>query len=395
MKKNLLLLAICQALMLSSISMMMSSSALVGVEIAPSEQLITLPVALIYVGVMSMLIPASLLMQKYGRRLGFTIGASCGIMAGTLASFAVYHSSFITFCIASVLLGVANSFAQFYRFAAAEVATPQYKSRAISWVLAGGLVAAFIGPSVAKYTKDVFPGPSFSFSYLFIALFCIGVVIIQVFLRVPGASSSASGEESRPLIKIVRKPTFLTAVVCAMIAYGTMNLLMIATPLAMNHQHMDFADTATVIQWHIVGMFAPSFFTGNLIHRFGVLKIMFVGAIFLLVCGIVNLFGQSYWHFLIALIFLGIGWNFLFVGGTTLLTEVYRPEEKGKVQGLNDFLVFSAVSTTALGSGYLHFVFGWEKLNQITFPAIVFAAVIITALYVSRKRGRQESSRPT
>ena len=168
-----------------------------------------------------------------------------------------------------------------------------------------------------------------------------------------------------------------------------MNILMIATPLAMHDHHMDFAQTATVIQWHIVGMFAPSFFTGNLIHRFGVLRIMFIGAIVLLLCGLINLFGQTYWHFLSALVLLGIGWNFLFVGGTTLLTEVYRPEEKGKVQGLNDFMVFSAVSATALGSGYLHYVFGWQTLNQLTFPAVIFAAVIIVMLGLSRKASQK------
>ncbi|NKB61525.1 MAG: MFS transporter [Gammaproteobacteria bacterium] len=391
MKKNLLLLAVCQALMLSSISMMMSSSALVGIEIAPTERLATLPVALIYVGVMSMLIPASLLMQKYGRRLGFAIGATFGIIGGALASIGVYQSSFTTFCIASVLLGIAHSFSQFYRFAAAEVATPDYRSRAISWVLAGGIVAAFVGPSVARFTKDVLPGPSFSFSYLFIALFCVGILMIQKILEVPRTDNESLPSEPRPLSVIVRKPTFLVAVLCAMIAYGTMNLLMIATPLAMHNQHMDFSETATVIQWHIVGMFAPSFFTGNLIHRFGVLKIMFCGAIILLLCASVNLFGQSYWHFLVALMLLGVGWNFLFVGGTTLLTEVYRPEEKGKIQGLNDFLVFSVVSATALGSGYLHFVLGWEILNKVTFPAVIFAAAIVVLLFISGKRSRQET----
>ena len=392
MKKNLLLLAMCQALMLSGISMMMSTSPLVGVEIAPTGQLATLPVALIYVAVMSMLIPASLLMQKYGRRIGFSIGAVCGILAGLLASAGVYHESFVTFCIGSILLGVANSFAQFYRFAATEVATDEYKSRAISWVLTGGLVAAFTGPSVAVWTKNVFPGVPFSFSYLCISVFCLGVLLIQWPLRIPHLGSDRSGPNRRPLGKIVAQPAFLTAVLCAMIAYGTMNLLMVATPLAMDHMHMDFSETATVIQWHIVGMFAPSFFTGSLIHRFGVLKIMFVGALMLLICGLVNLSGNSYWHFLVALFSLGIGWNFLFIGGTTLLTETYRPEEKGKVQGLNDFLVFSAVSITALGSGFLHHLLGWERLNLVTFPVIVAAAAMTIALFLYRMRVNTPSS---
>ena len=388
MKRNLFLLAMCQALMLSGISMMMSTSALVGTELAPSERLGTLPVALIYVAVMAMLIPSSLFMQKYGRRLGFAIGACAGISAGALASAGVYYESFITFCLGSILLGVANSFAQFYRFAATEVATPEYKSRAISWVLAGGLLAAFIGPYVAVITKNTFPGLPFSFSYLCISAFCLGVLLIQWPLRVPRVTQDSCAQEPRKLPEIIKQPAFITAVVCAMIAYGTMNLLMVATPLAMDHRSMNFNQTATVIQWHIVGMFAPSFFTGNLIQHFGVLRIMFIGALFLLACVIINLVGSSYWHFLSALIALGIGWNFLFIGGTTLLTETYRPQERGKVQGLNDFLVFSAVSMTALGSGYLHSLVGWEHLNQLTLPVIIIAAGLTVALSLARLRKR-------
>ena len=364
----------------------MASSALVGTQIAPTERLATLPLALSFVGVLTMLIPASLLMQRYGRRVGFALGGCSGVIAGGLAGYGIYSSSFILFCVASFLFGIASSFAQFYRFAATEVATEHYKSRAISWVLAGGLIAAFIGPTIARYTKDSLIGPSFSASYVCISLLSLGVIVIQLFLRIPKPALDMTAQPKRPLFQVFGQLTFIVAATCAMIAYGTMNLLMTATPLGMDHHGMDFAAIATVIQWHIVGMFAPSFFTGHLIHRFGVLSVMFAGAIMLVICGLISMSGGGFWYFLPALVLLGIGWNFLYIGGTTLLTEVYRPSEKGLVQGVNDFLVFSAVVATAFGSGYLHFMLGWEKLNQNTIPVVMAAAVMTACLYFYRKR---------
>ena len=301
------------------------------------------------------------------------------------SAISIYQGNFVLFCLGSGLFGIANGFSQFYRFAAAEIADDGYKSRAISWVLAGGLVAAFIGPNVARYTRDLIPEALFSASYACLALFCLGVVLVQLFLTIPPPTVEEMSGNRRPLGKVLSQPKFMVAVLCAMIAYGTMNLLMTATPLAMNQRSMPFSDTAVIIQWHIVGMFAPSFFTGSLIHRFGVLKVMFVGALLLLGCAVIVLQGQMYQHFFIALIFLGVGWNFLFVGGTTLLTEVYQPAEKGEIQGINDFFVFSATAFTALTSGYFHFLLGWEKLNLYTMPLVVFAAVIIVLLGFSTR----------
>lgn len=388
MVSNILLLAMCQALMLSAISLTMTSSALVGLEISPRESLATMPLAFCYVTVMLMLIPASLFMQRFGRKAGFFVGAICGVFAGIFAGLGIYTSNFILFCVASIFQGVAMSSAQFYRFAAAEVAMEDYKSRAISWVLAGGLIAAFLGPSIARYTRESFTGPGFSASFGSIAILSVGVLICVAFLQIPDIKIEKYDEPSRRLTAIMTLPTFIVAVLCTMIAYGSMNLLMTSTPLAMNHLHMNFNDTATVIQWHIVGMFAPSFFTGSLIHRFGVLGVMFAGTLLLIGCVLTSIYGNSYGHFLGALIVLGIGWNFLYVGGTTLLTEVYRPSEKGAVQGINDFLVFTAVAMTALGSGYIHHTIGWEKLNLLTTPVLVLSAVSIMYLGFSQKRRR-------
>ncbi len=363
----------------------MTSSALVGVKLAPDPTLATLPLGVTFVGMMLTVLPASMMMKRFGRRAGFTLGASAGFIGGIACAISIYQEIFVLFCIGSALFGVANGFAQFYRFAAAEVVEQDYKSRAISWVLAGGLVAAFIGPNVARATREMVPDALFSASYACVALFCLGVILIQLVLRIPLPSAEESSGDSRPLKYILTRPTFLVAALCAMIAYGTMNLLMVATPLAMNFRGMDFSDTALVIQWHIVGMFAPSFFTGHLIHRFGVLQIMFIGALLLLACTFVTLFGQMYLHFFVALVMLGIGWNFLFVGGTTLLTEVYLPAEKGAVQGINDFMVFSATAFTAMTSGFFYHTYGWEKLNQLTMPVICFAAAITLFLGLSRR----------
>jgi MFS family permease len=391
-KRNLLLLATCQGLMLSCTSLTIATSALVGVVLAPTPALATLPLGLAYLCIMITMIPASLLMKRYGRRVGFALGGTAGLIGGSTSALGIYHGSFTLFCAGSAIFGIANGFAQFYRFAAAEIVDEAYKSRAISWVLAGGLVAAFIGPNAANLTREMIPGALFSASYALIALFSVGVIIVQLFIRIPLPSAEETAGHKRPLKFVLTRPVFMVAVLCAMIAYGTMNLLMTATPLAMNHRGMVFGDTAIVIQWHIIGMFAPSFFTGSLIHRFGVLKIMFAGALALIGCALVALNGQLYANFFVGLMLLGIGWNFLYIGGTTLLTEVYLPAEKGAIQGINEFMVFSATAFTALSSGYLHHSLGWETLNRYTIPMVCFAACIIVLLGWQLRRRQAQTA---
>ena len=377
--------------MLSATSLTMATSALVGVALAPTPGMSTLPLGLTYLCMMATMIPGSILMRRFGRRLGFTIGGFAGAAGGLCSALGIYMDLFLLFCTGAALFGVANGFAQFYRFAATEVVEEAYKSRAISWVLAGGIVAAFIGPNVARVTREWLETAPFAASYACLVVFCLGVVFVQCFLKIPRPSAEEVSGHRRPLRQILTTPVFLVAVLSAMIAYGTMNLLMTATPLAMDMRQMPFSDTAVVVQWHIVGMFAPSFFTGNLIHRFGVLSIMFVGAVLLIGCATVVLNGEAYQHFFIALVLLGVGWNFLFVGGTTLLTEVYLPAEKGIVQGINDFMVFSATAFTALTSGYFHHLLGWERLNVSTMPVVAFAALIILMLGISQRSKRFHS----
>lgn len=387
-RKNLSLLATCQGLMLSSTSLTIATSALVGVMLAPTPALTTLPLGLTYGCMMLMMIPASLFMRRYGRRAGFTLGGCAGMVGGTISAVGIYNHSFLLFCIGSTIFGIASGFGQYYRFAAAEIVEESYKSRAISWVLLGGLVAAFVGPNAASLTRDLIPDAIFSASYAVVALFSIGIIVIQYFIRIPSPSEEEAHGHKRPLRKILTGPTFLVAALCAMVAYGTMNLLMTVTPLAMHDRQMVFGATVLVIQWHIVGMFAPSFFTGSLIDRFGVLKIMFAGAMILLACAGVALSGQLYSHFVVGLILLGVGWNFFYIGSTTLLTESYLPAEKGVVQGINEFMVFSTTTLTALSSGYLHYKLGWETLNQYTIPVVFVTACIIALLGWTRYRNQ-------
>ncbi|MFT5226643.1 MAG: MFS family permease [Polaribacter sp.] len=388
-RKNLSLLATCQGLMMSCTSLTIATSALVGVLLAPTPVLATLPLGLTYGCMMLMMIPASLFMRRYGRRAGFVLGGCAGMIGGTTSAVGIYTSSFLLFCIGSIIFGVASGFGQYYRFAATEVVDESYKSRAISWVLLGGLVAAFIGPNAASLTRDLIPDALFSASYALVALFSLCIVVTQYFIRIPSPSAEESSGHKRPLRQILTRSTFIVAALCAMVAYGTMNLLMTVTPLAMHDREMAFGATVLVIQWHIVGMFAPSFFTGSLIDRFGVLKITLAGALILVACAAVALSGQLYSHFVIGLVMLGIGWNFLYIGGTTLLTESYLPAEKGAVQGINEFLVFSATTLTAFTSGYLHYKYGWETLNQYAIPVVCVTACIIIWFGWSRYRNQQ------
>ncbi len=387
MLKNILFLTVCQALMLSSTSLTMTSSALVGLAIAPQSSYATLPLGICYLTVMLSLVPTSLSMQRYGRKPVFYLGACSGFAGGILAALGIYVGSFVLFCIGAMFQGIAMSTAQFYRFAAAELAEEKYRSRAISWVLAGGLVAAFMGPAIASHSREISDLPLFTLSFGSISVLSFGIVVCLSFIRFSETEEHESTDVKRPLRKIVMLPGFATAVICAMVAYGTMNLLMTSTPLAMDQRDMPFESTATIIQWHIVGMFAPSFFTGNLIQRFGELKIMAIGIVMLLICVTASNIAQNQASFLISLFTLGVGWNFLYIGGTTLLTQVYRPSEKGLVQGINDFVVFSMVATTALISGYLHHLLGWAMLNLIVLPALTFALASIFVLYLlNRKR---------
>ncbi|MDG2237976.1 MAG: MFS transporter [Arenicellales bacterium] len=384
LRRNVLILAVCQALMLSGSSLIVAASALVGLTLSVEKVWATLPIACMYCGTLTVTFPASVLMKRIGRRAGFIVGLMVGFAGAMVATWAILDHNFVAFAVGSFLIGILNGFGQYYRFAAVDISGEAYRGRAISWVLAGGILAAFIGPNLANYSRDMLMGIPFAGSYAsLLILYGLSILLVsQIQIAVPG-EHERSGEQ-RPLAQIARQPKYLVAVIGAMIAYGVMNLVMTSTPLAMASHDHGFSDTALVIQWHVLAMFAPSFFTGNLIARFGVIRIMSVGAILLLASILIGLGGISVFHFLFELVFLGLGWNFLFIGGTTLLTETYTVPEKAKAQGLNDLLVFGMVALTALSSGFLHEWAGWRALNYSVLPAVLLALGMV--LWLGRRR---------
>jgi uncharacterized protein (TIGR03382 family) len=383
MKKNVLLLAACQAMLMTGGSLLIATSALVGYRLAPDKALATLPLAMQMLASMLTSIPASLLMQRLGRRAGFLLGSSIGIAGAGLAAYAIVTGSFALFTLGAALSGMFAGFGNYYRFAAADVAAADYRSTAISYVLAGGVVAAFIGPNLAHWTSTWLVAP-FAGSYLALA----GILVLsfgtQLFLDIPRPARETRGG-GRALGVIVRQPVFMVAALGGMLGYGIMALVMTATPLAMHDHHYAFGDTAFVIEWHVLGMFAPSFFTGHLIRRLGVLQVMLAGGLLSAVCVGINLTGTSLSHFWLALFLLGMGWNFLFIGATTLLTETYAPEEKARTQALNDFLVYSMVTLAVLSAGTLQHRLGWQAVNYGVIPLIAVVVLAVAWLLFRRR----------
>ena len=383
MKRNVLLLAACQAMLMTGGSLLIATSALVGYRLAPDKALATLPLAMQMLASMLTSIPASLLMQRIGRRAGFLLGSTIGIAGAGLATYAIVTGNFVVFTLGAAVSGMFAGFGNYYRFAAADVATADYRGTAISYVMAGGVVAAFIGPNLAHWTSAWLVAP-FAGSYLALAGILVLSFATQLFLDIPRPPRETRGG-GRALGAIARQPVFIVAAIGGMLGYGIMALVMTATPLAMHEHHYAFGDTAFVIEWHVLGMFAPSFFTGHLIRRFGVLQVMLAGGVLSAVCVMVNLAGTGLAHFWLALFLLGVGWNFLFIGATTLLTETYAPEEKAKTQALNDFLVFSMVTLAALSAGTLQHHLGWRAVNYGVIPLIAVTLVAVTWLLLRRR----------
>jgi MFS family permease len=372
-KRNVFVLAICQALAMSSMSLLITISAIVGSNLAPTPGQATLPLAIQFLGMVCTTLPASMIMRRWGRRAGFTFGAGLGALGGGLAMAAVFLADFWMLCAGSLLIGAAAAHAQYYRFAAADTASENFKSRAISLVLAGGVLAAFLGPELAKQTRTLFEPVLFAGGFFAIVVLMLLTMLLLRFVRIPVPTYAPGESSGRPLPEIMRQPVFIVAALCAMVAYGTMNLVMVSTPLAMLACAHPFESAAFVIQAHVLGMYAPSFFTGHLIDRFGLKPVMGLGALLLLGCVAVNVSGIALANFTVGLVMLGLGWNFLFIGGTAMLTEAYRPEEKAKVQAVNDFLVFGTVAITAFSSGAVYELYGWNVLNFALIAPVVLA----------------------
>ncbi len=381
--RDIFLLACCQGLLLCNGAGLISMNALVGHSLTEVEALSSLGATTYVMGSAVATIPFSMWMVRVGRRAGFLAGASINIVGCGAAVAALWLRSFPLYCIATAIIGVYAAIGAQYRFAAAEVAAPEDRARAISLVLAGGILGGLFGPAIVGWTRDAFDLP---FLGSFVALACIAAVALgfQSAVRVPPPIRDTAGEGARPLREIARQPAFVVAVIAVSLGYGLMNLLMVATPLAMGKCHHPFSDAAIVIEWHVVAMYAPGFATGGLIKRFGVIRIISAGAVLVAGCAAVALSGVSMPHFFVALILLGVGWNFLFIGGTALLVESYRPAEKARAQGANDFAMFCVMSISSFSSGALVSSAGWRWMNAGAFGGV--ACILAAALWLWRQR---------
>ena len=374
MNKNLLLLSIAQGLFLTNNVTFIAINGLVGLSLAPVPWMATLPVMGYVVGgaLSTGLVAKS--QQRFGRKVSFLLGLLVALISAGIGAWAVMHSSFLLLVVATVVAGYYSANGQLYRFAAAELCTPDYREKAVSLVMAGGLMGAIIGPNLAMYTKNWLEFP-FAGAYVALAVIAMLSMALMSYIEFPPVPpKKASDQTGRPLNEIMRQPVFFVATLSAALGYGVMNLLMAATPLAMQVCGLSFEDTAWVLQWHVIGMFAPGFVTGHLIKRFGVLSIMGVGVLLNIACISIALSGVDIHEFLLALFLLGVGWNFLFTGSTTLSMQAYTPQEKDKAQAAINFCVFSTMAVTSFASGALVTTQGWTWLNWGSLLPVVITA---------------------
>ena len=385
-RRDIFLLACCQALLLVNSAGLISMNGLIGFSLAQTKALATFGATTYVLGSALAAMPMSMWMGRVGRRAGFMTGALVNVAGCVIGALALHLKSFPLFCTATAIIGVYNAVGLQYRFAAAEVSAPADRAKAISLVLAGGVVGGFIGPETTKLTKDLFATP-FQGSFAALAAVALVALAVQSRVHVPPPSHAERAGGGRPLAEIMRQPTFIVAVLAAALGYGLMNLLMTATPIAMDFCGHPFSAAALVIEWHVVAMYVPGFVTGALIKRFGALPIILAGVVLTTIAVAVALNGTSVAHFVAALVFVGAGWNFMYTGGTTLLTETYTPAEKARTQGVNDFIVFATMGISSFASGALVTGSGWETMNRAALP--VLALIALAALWLSwlRRRG--------
>jgi MFS family permease len=393
-RSNVAILALAQALFMSVQAMGIAATPLAAyMLLGPDDKwLATAPVFLVHLGIMGTTIPASLLMGLIGRRAGFSIGALFGILSGVVACAAMYRQSFPLLCLAALFQGMQAAFFWYFRLAAADATEPAFRAKAISFVMAGGVLAGFLGPQVAKWSVDWLAPVTFAGVYMAMAGFSVAVLALVQLVRIPRLSAADRAANGRPMTEIMRQPTYRVALAASVFGYAVMTLTMSATPLAMLACGFGFADSATVIQAHIIGMFLPSFFTGHLINRFGVLPVIAAGGLIEVGCALVNLAGVGFGNFLIANVLVGLGWNFAYVGGSTLLTSTYTPAERAKVQASHDFTVYAATASAAALSGVLAAKAGWIVINLAALP--LMAVVTGAALWLMAHERRATRTAP-
>ncbi|MET3465700.1 MFS transporter [Variovorax atrisoli] len=383
MNRNLWLLAICQGLLLTNNVTFIAINGLVGLAIAPRGWMATLPVMSYVIGGALSTGLVAHTQQRFGRRGSFQTGLAVALVSALLCCFAAVTRNFWLLCFATVIAGYYNANAGLYRFAAAELAAPEWREKAVSMVMAGGLIGAVAGPNLAKATREAFAVP-FAGAYIALAAVALLSMVVMHFIEFPPAPARKESGGGRSLSEIARQPVFIVAAAAGALGYGVMNLLMAATPIAMQICSLPFSDAALVLEWHVIGMFAPGFFTGHLIRRFGALPVMGAGLLLNLGCIAVALSGVELHHFIVALFLLGVGWNFLFTGSTTLSLTAYAPEERDRAQGALNFCVFATLALTSFASGVLVTTQGWQLLNVGSLVPVVLTGAAL--LWLARRK---------
>ena len=389
MNRNLGLLALCQGLFLTNNVTFIAINGLVGLALAPLGWMATLPVMGYVVGGALSTGVVARTQSRFGRKASFQLGLVVALLSALLCAYAAFSKNFWLLCAATVVAGYYNANAGLYRFAAAEVAGSTAQEKAVSLVMAGGLLGAVAGPNLAAYTRNLFEVP-FAGAYIALAGVALLGMLALSFITFPPVPPKKAGRQGRPLREIMRQPVFIVAAATGALSFGIMNLLMAATPIAMQMCGLPFSDAALVLEWHVIGMFAPGFFTGHLIKRSGALPIMGVGIALYLGCIAVALSGVNLHQFLIALFLLGMGWNFVFTGSTTLSLSAYTAEEKDRAQGALNFFVFATLALSSFASGVLVTTRGWTLLNWGSLPVVLLTAGALLWLAVVTKRAQNQ-----
>jgi MFS family permease len=389
-RSNVVRLAAAQALTGANSAVIFATGSIVGATLAPNISFATVPLSMYVVGLAAGTLPTGAISRLYGRRVAFIIGTGCGVLTGLLGAFAILQSSFALFCCATFLGGLYGAVSQSYRFAAADGASAEYRPKAVSWVMAGGVFAGVLGPQLVQWTMDIWPPYLFAFSFVVQAM--VALVAMAVLAGVDAPKPVPSDlHGGRPLLEIVWQPRFIAAALCGIIAYPMMNLVMTSAPLAMKICGLSVSDSNFGIQWHIVAMYGPSFFTGTLILRFGAPRIVAIGLLLEAGAAAVGLSGITAMHFWATLFILGIGWNFSFVGASALVLKTHRPQERNKVQAFNDFLVFGMMAIGSFSSGQLLANYGWSAVNLVVFPPVLLGLAVLTLVSWAKRRANPQA----
>ena len=374
-RRNALILAIAQTFAGANATVIFATTSIIGAMLAPDPAYATAPLSVFVVGMATGTLPTGAIARRFGRRVSFMIGSGFGILCGLLAMVAVLWASFPLLLLATFCGGLYAAVSQSFRFAAADTASPAFRPKAISWVMAGGVFAGVLGPQLVTLTMDYWQPYLFAASYLAQAGFALIAMLILSTVDIPKPPPAATG--GRPLMEIVKTQRFIVACACGVISYALMNMVMTAAPLAMKMCGHALKDSNLAIQWHVIAMYGPSFFTGSLIARFGTMRIVALGLVITAAAGVVALMGITVAHFWIALILLGVGWNFGFIGASAMVTECHQPDERNKVQAFNDFMIFGTMAVGSFASGHVLTIYGWNWVNLIVFPPVAVGLLML------------------